>query len=83
MALAQALSVVVGRLDSSMRVIPLMVRVYGSPGWLSQAFVDANIIPSMVNYGWFLQGFNDVESLVEFIAVEDGPSIPAYRSRGK
>ena len=74
MALAQALAVVVERLNYSMKVIPLMVGVYGSPEFLSQAFLDADVTPSLVNYGWFLQGFNRVESLVEFIAVEDGRS---------
>ncbi|CAD6591211.1 MAG: hypothetical protein ASARMPRED_005263 [Alectoria sarmentosa] len=62
-------------------VMPLTVRILGNPEWLSDAYYDANIIPNRVNFGWFLQGFNSVESLVEFVPTEDEISVPAYRGR--
>lgn len=64
-------------------VMPLTTRILGNPEWLSHAYLDAGVIPNQVNYGWFLQGFNSVDSLVEFVPVEEGPSVPAYRARGK
>ena len=64
-------------------VMPLVVRVSGNHEWLSDAYFDANVIPNRVNYGWFLEGFNSVESLVEFVPIEDRISIPAYHGRGE
>ena len=63
--------------------MPLVVRVSGNHEWLSDAYFDANVIPNRVNYGWFLEGFNSVESLVEFVPIEERISIPAYRGRGE
>lgn len=63
--------------------MPLTVRISGNPEWLSDAYYDANTIPNRVNFGWFLQGFNSVESLVEFVPTEDEISMPAYRGRSK
>ena len=64
-------------------VMPLVVRISGNHEWLSDAYFDADVIPNRVNYGWFLEGFNSVESLVEFVPIEDRISIPAYRGRGE
>ena len=63
--------------------MPLTIRISGNHEWLSDAYYDANVIPNRDNFGWFLQGFNSVESLVEFIPTEDRMSVPAYRGRGK
>lgn len=83
MALTEAVGTLVNSVDCSLDVMPLMVRILGGPEWLSQAYLEANVTPHLVNFGWFLRGFNNTESLVEFIAVEDGPSIPTYRARGE
>ena len=64
-------------------VMPLAVRVSGNHEWLSDAYFEANVILDRVNYGWFLEGFNSVESLVEFVHIENRISIPAYRGRGE
>ena len=64
-------------------VMPLTIRISANHEWLSDAYYDANVIPDRVNFGWFLQGFNSVESLVEFVPIEDRISVPAYRGRGK
>lgn len=63
--------------------MPLMIRVSGNQEWLSDAYFDANVIPNRANFGWFLQGFHSVESLVEFVHTEDRISMPAYRGRSK
>ena len=65
----------------SFEVMPLTIRILANYEWLSDAYYDADTIPDRVNFGWFLQGFNSVESLVEFIPFEDRISIPAYRGR--
>lgn len=62
-------------------VMPLTVRISGNHEWLSDAYFDARVIPNRANFGWFLQGFNSVESLVEFVPTEDRISVPAYRGR--
>ena len=64
-------------------VMPLNIRIAGNHEWLSNAYYDARVIPNRVNFGFFLQGFNSVESLVEFVPVEDRITVPAYRGRGK
>ena len=64
-------------------VMPLTVRISGHHEWLSDAYFDAEVIPSRVNFGWFIEGFNSIESLVEFVPIEDKISVPAYRGRGK
>ena len=64
-------------------MMPLVVRILGNHEWLSDAYFDASVIPNRANFGWFLQGFNSVESLVEFVPIEDKISMPAYRGRGK
>lgn len=64
-------------------VMPLTIRISGNHEWLSDAYFDANVIPNRANFGWFLEGFNSVESLVEFVPIEDRISTPAYRGRGK
>ena len=64
-------------------VMPLAVRVSGNHEWLSDAYFEDGVIPDRVNYGWFLEGFNSVESLVEFVPIEDKISTPAYRGRGE
>lgn len=61
----------------------MTVRISGNHEWLSDAYYDANVIPNRANFGWFLQGFNSVESLVDFVPIEDRISIPAYRGRSK
>lgn len=63
--------------------MPLTVRISGNHEWLSDAYFDARVIPNRANFGWFLQGFNSVESLVEFVPTEDRISVPAYRGRSK
>ena len=63
--------------------MPLTVCISGNHEWLSDAYYDADVIPNRANFGWFLQGFNSVESLVEFVPFEDKISIPAYRGRSK
>ena len=70
-------------LNWGFEVMPLAVRISGNHEWLSDAYFDAKTIPNRVNYGWFLEGFNSVESLVEFVPIEDRISIPAYRGRGE
>lgn len=63
--------------------MPLTIRISGNHEWLSDAYYDANVIPNRENFGWFLQGFNSVESLVEFVPAEEKNGVPAYRGRGK
>jgi len=63
-------------------VTRLIIRIVGNTEWLSDAYLDANVTPHRVNFGWFLQGFNSVESLVEFVAIDDGPSTSLYGMRG-
>lgn len=63
--------------------MPLTVRISGNHEWLGDAYFDANVIPTRANFGWFLQGFNSVESLVEFVPTEERVSMPAYRGRSK
>ena len=63
--------------------MPLNIRIAGNHEWLSDAYYDARVIPNRVNFGFFLQGFNSVESLVEFVPVEDRITVPAYRGRGR
>ena len=62
--------------------MPLKVRISGNFEWLSDAYYDANVIPHRANFGWFLRGFNSVESLVEFVPFEEKMSMPAYLGRG-
>lgn len=81
MALTHAIGEMLNR--KGYQPMPLIIRILGNPEWLSDAYFDAGVAPDRVNFGWFLQGFNSVESLVEFVATEDGPSIPAYRMRGE
>lgn len=81
MVLTHAIGEILGQMQHD--VMRLNIRVFGNPEWLSDAYLDANIIPHRMNFGWFLQGFNSVESLVEFVAINDGPNIPAYRMRGE
>ena len=64
-------------------VMPLWVRVFGNYEYLSDAYFEAGVIPDRVNYGWFLEGFNNVESHVEFVPIEDKIGIPAYRGRSE
>lgn len=64
-------------------MMPLNVLISGNHEWLSDAYYDASVIPNRANFGWFLQGFNSVESLVEFVPIEDRISMPAYRGRGE
>ncbi|KAF6222030.1 hypothetical protein HO133_001998 [Letharia lupina] len=68
-------------LNWKFEVMPLTVHISGNHEWLGDAYFDANVIPSRANFGWFLQGFNSVESLVEFVPTEERISIPAYRGR--
>lgn len=81
MALTHAIAEMLGQMGYE--VTRLVIRILGNPEWLSDAYLDATVIPHRVNFGWFLQGFNSVESLVEFVAVSDGPCTPVYRMRGK
>lgn len=53
-------------------VTKLLARIMGDPEWLALAYLHAGVIPSKVNFGWFLRGFNGVESLVEFVPVDEG-----------
>ena len=64
-------------------MMPLIVRISGNHEWLSDAYYDAKVIPNRTNFGWFLQGFNSVEPLVEYVPTDDRMSTPAYRGRGK
>lgn len=81
MALTHAIAKMLGQMGYE--VTRLVIRILGNPEWLSDAYLHASVIPHRVNFGWFLQGFNSVESLVEFVAMSDGPCTPAYRMRGK
>ena len=63
--------------------MPLTIRIFGNHEWLSDAYFDAKVIPDRANFGWFLQGFNSVESLVEIVPFEERMSMPAYRGRGQ
>jgi len=84
MALTTAIREIVKQVDDSMKVMPLIVKIMGNPEWLSDAYLAAQFIPHQVNFGWFLQGFNVVKPLVEFVADDIvGPSIPSYRTRGR
>jgi len=80
MALTHAIGDMLGQMGYE--VTRLVIRIFGNPEWLSDAYLDATVIPHRVNFGWFLQGFSSVESLVEFVAISDGPCTPVYRMRG-
>lgn len=80
MALTHGIADMLGQMGYE--VTRLIIRIFGNPEWLSDAYLEANIVPHRVNFGWFLQGFNSVESLVEFVAISDGPCTPVYRMRG-
>lgn len=80
MALTHAIGEMLGQMGYE--VTRLVIRILGNPEWLSVAYLDATVIPHQVNFGWFLQGFNSVESLVEFVAMSDVPT-PVYRMRGE
>ena len=64
-------------------VMPLVIRVFGNPEWLSDVYLEAGAIPIRANLGHFLRGFNSHDSLVEFVAEDIGMRIPAYRMRGR
>lgn len=80
-ALSHAIAEVLKQITD--RVMPLMIRVLGNPEWLSDAYYDANIIPNRANFGWFLEGFNSAEALVEFVAIDVRLTTPIYHMRGE